>query len=230
VVAFKEDGFGKLHELPNSTIFLTGTNSGASSISVSPDGRWLVVIEKASNNIDVLPVHPDGTLGTIVATKSVTAGVFATVFTPNGKLIVSENQPDGINVSSISSYSINQDGSLTAVTQSLRTFGDGNCWNAISPNGKWVYVDNAGTSTVAGFSISSNGALVPLASTILGTLPDGAANLDLTISGDGRYLFNLLSGQGSIGVFSINPDGTLNPLGNIEGLPKTAGFNGIAAL
>lgn len=230
VVAFKEDGFGKLHDIPNSTVFLTGTNSGASSISVSPDGRWLVVIEKASNNIDVLPVHPDGTLGTIVVTKSVTAGVFATVFTPNGKLIVSENQPDGIDVSSISSYSINQDGSLTAVTQSLRTFGDGNCWNAISPNGKWVYVDNAGTSTVAGFSISSNGALVPLASTILETLPDGAANLDLTISGDGKYLFNLLSGEGSIGVFSINPDGTLNPLGNIEGLPKTSGFNGIAAL
>ena len=230
VAAFKEDGFGKLHDIPNSTVFLTGTNSGASSISVSPDGQWLVVIEKASNSIDVFPIHPDGTLGTVVANKSVTAGVFATVFTPNGKLIVSENQPGGTDVSSISTYSINPDGSLTAVTQSLRTLGDGNCWNAISPNGKWVYVDNAGTSTVAGFSIASNGVLTPIAGTILSTLPDGAANLDMTISGDGKYLFNLLSGDGAIGVFSINPDGTLNPLGSIEGLPKTAGFNGIAAL
>jgi 6-phosphogluconolactonase len=209
---------------------LTGTNSGASSISVSPDGHWLVVIEKASNSIDVFPIHPDGTLGTVVANKSATAGVFATVFTPNGKLIISENQPGGTDVSSISTYSINQDGSLTPVTQSLRTFGDGNCWNAISPNGKLVYVDNAGTSSVAGFSIAPNGALAPIAGTILDTLPDGAANLDMTISGDGKYLFNLLSGEGAIGVFSINADGTLNPLGSIEGLPKTAGFNGIAAL
>jgi 6-phosphogluconolactonase len=230
VVVFQEDGFGKLHDIPNSTAFLTGTNSGASSISVSPDGHWLVVIEKASNQIDVFPIRPDGTLGTVVDNKSVTAGVFATVFTPNGKLIVSENQPGGGDVSSISTYSINQDGSLTAITQSLRTFGDGNCWNAISPNGKWVYVDNAGTSTVAGFSITANGALTPIAGTILGTLPDGAANLDMTISGDGKYLFTLLSGGGAIGVFTINSDGTLNELGKIEGLPKTAGFNGIAAL
>jgi 6-phosphogluconolactonase len=43
-------------------------------------------------------------------------------------------------------------------------------------------------------------------------------------------LFTLESGSGAIGVFSINSDGTVNPLGDIEGLPKTVGFNGIAAL
>ena len=66
--------------------------------------------------------------------------------------------------------------------------------------------------------------------TILSTLPDGAANLDITVSGDGKYLFNLLSGSGAIGVFSINSDCTLNQFGDFEGLPKTTGFNGIAAL
>ena len=231
VVAFKADGQGRLYEIQNSATFLTSLNSGASSISVSPNGQWLVVIEKATNSIDIFPVHPDGTLGTVVNNKSVTPGVFATVFTPNGQLIVSENQPhNGTDTSSISSYAINATGSLTAISRSLPTFGNGNCWNAISPNGKWVYVDNAGTFTVAGFSIASNGALTPVANTILSTLPDGAANLDITTSGDGKYLLNLLSGTGAIGVYTINPDGTLNQLGDIEGLPKTAGFNGIAAL
>lgn len=230
IVAYKADGFGRLHEIPNSTVFLTGDNSGASSISVSPNGQWLIAIEKASNSIDVFPVHPDGTLGTVVANKSVTPGVFATNFTQNGQLIVSENQPDGTDVSSISSYTINANGTLTAVTQSLRTFGDGNCWNVITPNGKWVYVDNAGTSTVAGFSIAANGALTPIAGTILSTLSNGAGNLDMTVSGDGKYLFNLQSGAGVIGVFTVNSDGTLNQLGNIQGLPANVGFNGIAAL
>jgi len=160
----------------------------------------------------------------------VTPGVFATVFTPNNQLIVSENQPGGTDVSSISSYSINSNGTITAISQSLPTLGDGNCWNAISPNGQWVYVDNAGTFTVAGFSIASNGALTPIGGTILSTLPDGANNLDMAISGNGKYLFNLQSGAGVVGVYSINSDGTLNQLGNIEGLPKTVGFNGIAAL
>jgi 6-phosphogluconolactonase (cycloisomerase 2 family) len=230
VVAFKDDSFGRLHAIPNATVFLTGTNSGGSAISVSPNGSWLTVIEKASNSIDLFPIHADGTLGTVVTNASVTPGVFATSFTPNGTLIVSENQPGGTDVSSISSYTIGTNGKLTAVTQSMRTLGDGNCWNAISPNGKWVYVDNAGTFTVAGFSIATNGTLTPIANTILSTLPAGVNNLDMTISGDGKYLFTLLSGSGAVGVYTINSDGTLNQLGDIEGLPKTAGFNGIAVL
>ena len=230
VVVFRADGSGRLHDVPNSTTFLMGLNSGASSISVSPDGHWLVVIEKASNSIDVFPIQGDGTLGTVVVNKSVTPGVFATTFTPGGQLIVSENQPDGTDVSSISTYTISGNGTLTPITQSLFTFGDGNCWNAISPNGKWVYVDNAGTFTVAGFSIAPNGTLTPIGGTILSTLPSGGNNLDMAISGDGKYLFNLQSGVGAIGVFTINSDGSLNQLEDIEGLPKTAGFNGMAAL
>ncbi len=101
---------------------------------------------------------------------------------------------------------------------------------SLPPTAKWVYVDNAGTSTVAGFSIASSGALTPVANTILATLPDGDANLDMTVGGNGKYLFNLQSGVGAIGVFTINSDGTLKQLGDIEGLPKSAGFNGIAAL
>ena len=231
IVAFKADGFGRLHEIQNSSAFLTGTNSGASSISVSPNGKWLIVIEKASNSIDVFPILADGTLGTVVANKSVTAGVFATVFTPGGQLIVSENQPNsGTDTSSISSYTINANGTLTAITQSIPTFGNGNCWNAITPNGKWVFVDNSATSSVAGFSISSAGALSPIANTVVSTLPEGSTNLDMAVSADGKYLFNLLSGAGAISVFTINANGTVNQLGSIEGLPQTVGFNGIAAL
>jgi len=231
VVPFRADGFGRLHKIQNSSAFLTGLNSGASSISVSPNGQWLIVIEKVSNSIDVFPVHPDGTLGTVVPNISITPGVFATRFTPNGQLIVSENQPNnGTDTSSISSYTINANGTITAISQSIPTDGNGNCWNAITPNGEWVYVDNAGTFTVAGFSIAQSGALTPIGGTILITLPSGSINLDMTTSGDGKYLFNLLSGSGAVGVYTINSDGTLTQLGDIEGLPTTAGFNGIAAL
>ena len=83
---------------------------------------------------------------------------------------------------------------------------------------------------MAEFSIASSGAFTTISNTILSTLPDGANNLDMAIRGDGKYLFNLQSGGSVIGVYTINPDGTLNQLSDIEGLPKTAGFNGIAAL
>lgn len=230
IVAFRTDVFGHLNQIANSTVTLTATNSGGSSISVSPDGTRLVAIEKVPNNIDTFSIRPDGTLGPVVVNHSVTPGVFATNFTPDGKLIVSEDQPGGTDISSISSYTINADGTITAISQSIHTFGDGNCWNAVTPNGKYVYVDNSATSTVAGFTVGSVGTLAPIAATILSSDPDGTTNLDMSVSGDGNYLFTLNSGTGSVGVYSIRSDGTLNNLGDIDGLPKTVGFNGIAAL
>ena len=156
--------------------------------------------------------------------------MFAALFTPTGKLIVSENQPGGTDVSSISSYSINANGSIAAISQSLPTLGDGNCWNAITPDGKYVYADNSGTNTVAGFSVAANGTLAPIAGTIVGNNPAGTTNLDLTASTDGKFLYTMNSSAGSVSIYRINPDGTLVGLGEIDGLPKTVGFNGIAAL
>jgi 6-phosphogluconolactonase len=230
VVAFHVDGPGRLHEIQNSITPLTAANDGASSISISPDGHTLVVLEKGPNNIDTFPIHPDGTLGAVVVNHSATPGVFSATFAPNGVLIVSENQPNGTDVSSISSYTVQANGSIQAISQSVPTFGDGNCWNTITPDGKFVYVDNAGTSSVAGFSIGANGALTPIAGTILATEPAGAANLDMSISGDGNTLFTLNSALGTVSAYSINSDGTLTLLGNIDNLPKSVGFNGIAAL
>jgi len=230
IVAFRVDDFGLLQEIPNSTVHLTATHSGGSSISVSPDGKTLAVIEKVPNNIDTLPIHPDGTLGQIVINHSITPGVFAAIFTPNGKLVVSENQPNGTDVSSISSYTINADGTVTAISQSLQTLGDGNCWNVITPNGKYVYVDNSATATVAGFSVAANGSLTPIAGTILSSNPAGTTNLDIAASSDGKFIYTMNSGTGSVGIYSVNSDGTLVSLGDIDGLPKTVGFNGIAAL
>jgi 6-phosphogluconolactonase (cycloisomerase 2 family) len=199
-------------------------------MSVSPDGKTLVVIEKVSNDIDTYPIHADGTLGAVVINHSVTPGVFAAVFTPTGKLIVSENQPGGTDVSSISSYAINANGSIAAISQSLTTLGDGNCWNAITPDGKYVYADNSGINTVAGFSVAANGTLTPVAGTIVGNNPAGTTNLDLTASTDGKFLYTMNSSAGSVSIYCINPDGTFVGLGEIDGLPKTVGFNGIAAL
>ena len=230
VVAFRADNLGRLRQIRNSTTHLTATHSGGSSISVSPDGKTLVVIEKIPNNIDTFPIQGDGTLGTVVINHSVTPGVFAAVFTPTGKLIVSENQPGGTDISSISSYTINANGGITAISQSLPTQGDGNCWNVITPDGKYVYVDNSATSTVAGFSVAPDGTLTPIAGTILGNNPAGTINLDLTTSTDGKFLYTINSGTGSISIYRINADGTLLNFGDIDGLPKTVGFNGIAAL
>src|ERR1700722_12723551 len=95
IVAFRADGIGHLSRISDSTAHLTATNSGGSSISVSPNGRTLVVIEKAPEIINTFPITPKKPLATGSQNTAETAGIFATVFTPGGQLIVSEDQPDG---------------------------------------------------------------------------------------------------------------------------------------
>ncbi len=101
---------------------------------------------------------------------------------------------------------------------------------SLTPDDRFVYASNAGTSSIAGFSIRDNGALVPLQSTVVGTNPAGATNLDITVSADGQFLYSLNGGSGSIGIFSIDSsDGSLASLGTLAGLPAAGGLNGIAA-
>jgi 6-phosphogluconolactonase (cycloisomerase 2 family) len=152
-------------------------------------------------------------------------------FAPDGKAIVSETGPAGVtDGSAVSSYSILANGALAAVSQSVPTFGAANCWNAVTPNGKFVYVSNAGSSTISGFAISPSGALTPIGSTVVGSNPAGSTNLDIAVSADGLNLYTLNSGSGNIGVFGIHPDGTLTSLGEDGAFAKFVGFNGIAAL
>jgi 6-phosphogluconolactonase len=231
VVGFQVGNDAHLRPIADSTAFLSATAVGSSSISISPDGQTLAVVERLANNIDIFHINPTGTLARIVVNPSPAPGAFSGSFAPDGKLIVSETGPaSAVGASAISSYSVLLGGALSAVSQSVPTFGDANCWNAISPDGTHVYVSNAGSSNISGFRISAEGGLSAIGSTILASNPAGSTNLDITTSGDGKFLYSLNSEVGTIGVFSIHPDGTLSEVAEIPGFPKTAGFNGISAL
>jgi 6-phosphogluconolactonase len=230
VVAFEWDG-RKLEQIPNRTSFLSATSAGGSSITISPDRKTLVVTERLTNNIDTFQIHPDGTLGPIVVNTSKAPGVFSASFARDGAVLVSETGPANVsNGSAISSYSVMPNGTISAISQSVPTLGNANCWNAVAPNGKWVYVSNAGSDSVSGFTIGNGGTLTPIGATVLGSNPAGSNNLDLAVSSDSSFVYTLNSGAGAIGIFAIQNDGSLLSLGEVEGLPKAAGFNGIAAL
>ena len=230
VVGFTLSAEGRLHPIPGSTRFLTTNNSGAASLAFSPDGGLLLVTERATNNIDVFPVQNDGTLGARVVNPDLAPGAFALSFAPNGAALVSETGPaGGSNASTVSSYSVNADGTIAAISTGVPTLGNANCWNAVTPDGRFVYVSNAGSSTISGFAIGATGALTAVGGTVLGFNPAGSTNLDTAVSADSKFLYTLNSGAGTIGIFGIQQDGSLIGLGDATGLSASAGFNGIAA-
>jgi 6-phosphogluconolactonase (cycloisomerase 2 family) len=183
-----------------------------------------------TNSIDVFLVQSDGTLSPLVVNPSAGPGAFSVSFAPNGSAIVSETGVSGVpNGSATSSYSIQSNGTLSAITTSAPTLGAANCWNAVTPDGRFVYVSNAGSSTISGFAIGANGSLTALPGTVVGHNPAGATNLDIAVSGDGKFLYTLNAKVGTVGIFSIQNDGTLIPVGSAGGITPNSGFNGIAA-
>lgn len=229
VVGFHLYG-NQLQQIPNSTRFLSTNTSGAASIAFSPDGRFLAVTERLTNNIDLFLVQPDGTLSAAVENASAGPGAFSVTFAPSGAAIVSETGPGGVpNGSAITSYAVQANGTLSAISTSVPTLGAANCWNAITPDGRFVYVSNAGSSTISGFAIAADGTLTALPGTVVGNNPSGATNLDITVSADGKFVFTLNTGNGTIGIFAIQKDGTLVNAGAGEGFDPRSGFNGIAA-
>jgi 6-phosphogluconolactonase (cycloisomerase 2 family) len=221
---------GKLIRIPDSLRFLSGNLANSSSVSFSPDGRHLAVVERASNKIDIFQVQSDGRLSAITVNPSAGAGAFAGIFAPDGALIVAETGPGGTASSTMSSYMVGPQNQLVVITAAIPTLGAANCWNAFTPDGRFVYASNAGSSSIAGFAIESTGGLSPLPGTVLGVNPSGSSNLDIAVSADGQFLYSLNAGNGTIGMFAIrSADGTLTNLGVVGGLPAGAGLNGIAA-
>jgi 6-phosphogluconolactonase (cycloisomerase 2 family) len=216
-------GNGHLRPIKDSTHNLSGTAPAPTDVALSPNGQFLVVAESAANMIDVFRVYPNGTLSDVVADPSASALPFDVAFTPSGALIV-----DGTS-NSIYSYQIKWNQSLQTITGALPTEGLGSCWSVILPNGRFVYTDNAGTSNQSGFAIGANGSLTQMGNAIVSSNPDNSTNLDIGVSSDGRFLYTLNAATGSIGMFSVQSDGGLVKFGQFDGLPASAGLNGIAA-
>jgi 6-phosphogluconolactonase len=211
---------GHLHAVRNSTSSLSAGATSPTSLAFSPNGRFLVVTETATNKIDVFRVRENGTLSGIVANASAGDTPFAAVFTPNGALIV------GNASNTISSYRLEWNQSLSVISDALPTLGAATCWDVVVRNGRLVYTDNAGSSNQSGFAVARDGSLSPIGATIVGANPSGSSNLDMAA---GRFIYTLNAGTGSIGIFSVDRDGSLQRIGEEDGLPASAGINGIAA-
>jgi 6-phosphogluconolactonase (cycloisomerase 2 family) len=224
VTGFHLLGNGHLLPIPNSTHYLSGSATAPTDVILSPNGQFLIVIESATNKIDVFHVFPNGTLSNPVVSDSAGAGPFASVFAPGGALIVANAASN-----TISSYQLDGNGSLHTVSNALPTNGQAPCWDVIARNGGSVYTDNPGDSTLSGFNIGNNGALIPIGNAVVGQDPTGSTNIDMAASYDGRYLYTLNAATGTIGMFSVQDDGSLVSLGQQDGLPASAGINGIAA-
>jgi 6-phosphogluconolactonase len=182
-------GLARIH---HGTRMLASGDAGPAQVSLSPSGRLLVVTNKTSNTIDTFAVRADGSLGAAVSHPSSGTEPFGFAFTPNGRLIVSDAAQAP--TSAATSYSVGRDG-LHVVTGPLQTNQLAACWVTVTPNGRYAYVSDAHSGTVAGLRVSRDGAISLLdPSGISGSGGMGSTTLDEAVTPDGRILTVLVDG------------------------------------
>jgi 6-phosphogluconolactonase (cycloisomerase 2 family) len=193
----------------------------------SPDGRWLVVVEKgirpeehATHKLHLFSVGADG-LPSMQPTTTISHGhfPFAATFTDTGHLVVVEvfgHGPIEKNTGAISSYAVRPDGSLHVISGTVDNMQGASCWIvAVAP---YLYVTNFMSHTISGYRLNDQGEAKLLhPNGLTASTGESSHPVDLAATADGRLLYVLLPGKSQVGSFAINADGSLTSLGVIEG-------------
>lgn len=214
-------------------------------VSFTPDGRQLVVTIKDGPSPDLVDgVEPTGPGRVLVwsvrdgrpsadytRTDFGFRGPFGFSFDRHGNMLVAlfvGGTPEDLGGTPIptgaaGSYRINDDGTLTAITDGEFDRQFDTCW--VVNNGRYAFGANYTSGTVSSFRVGSDGQLT-LLEQVAGTTDDpgnlqGTTPLDMAVSGNGRFLYVVLPGAGKVGAWQIGSDGSLTKLGEFPGLPKT---------
>jgi 6-phosphogluconolactonase (cycloisomerase 2 family) len=222
ITGFTIDAAGALTPIPGSTKALSSATAGPAQVSFSPDGRHLVVAEKATNRLVVYPVDENGVAGEPTSFTSAGGTPFGFAFGLHNVVFVSEAAAPG----SASSYTLTKSGSLRLVSGAVLTHQGAPCWAVLTKNGRFGFTGN-GAGSISGFSVAPDGSIRLLDGDAATTIIGVGVN-DIALSGNSRYLYALGTGSPqAIYAFRIQNDGSLEALGSVGGVP--AGTRGLAA-
>lgn len=225
IAGFRIGTDGAPTAIPGAIRPLSSDAAGPAQIGFTPDGRVLVVTEKATNRITTYAIAADGVAGDPQPQPSAGPTPFGFNFNQRGDLVVSEAAGGAPGASSASTYRVETDGRLGLVSGAVGTTQSAACWIAISPSGSFAFTTNTASGTVSSLAVGAGGALT-LQDPQAGITGPGSRPQDAAFTDGGRFLYVRNAG-GSIGAFSLGSQGELAYIGDFGPLPD--GANGLAA-
>jgi len=216
---------GDLSPIAGAVQPLSGDNVGPAQIGFNDDGDVLVVSEKGTNLLVTYTVDEQGVAGSpnLFASAGVTPFGFA--FAERDHLLVSEASGGAEGETTLSSYSLAEDGTLTLLSAAVPSFQSAACWAVVSTDGRFVYTTNTASNTVSGYQVDFEGDVSLLNSSGV-TAHTDAGPLDMVVSSDGRNLYTLNGVDHTINGFRMNAQGNLVGGGRGVAVPEFA--NGLA--
>lgn len=192
VSGFRLTHQGALDPIAGSTRPLSADMTGPAQVGFTPDGRVLVVTEKATNRITTYAIDRRSGLASMPNVQAA-AGETPFGFDRHGTLIVSEAFGGAADAATVSSYDVAASGTVTgfhvAASGDLTLLdadgvtaptgmGSAPIDAAFSSGGRYLYVLARGIGEIRAFAFESDGGLTPIS---------GAAGLLLTANGMAAY-------------------------------------------
>lgn len=219
-----------------SDVAASGRAEGPVQVSFSPDGAYLVLTDRLTDEIHLFSIDSEGRPTDVsVRWPSFGGGPFGFDFDPRGYLLVSElwgRNPPGTQLDgSVSSYRVLTDGTLDNISRAVENSQLATCW-LVSDGKRNAYTTNTTSGTLSRYRVQPNGKLRVRPKNGRGYRFRGSPDAfptDLATTADGRFLYTLNAGRGTIGMFRIRNSGKLAFLGETGSLPAHSGLQGIAA-
>ncbi len=225
ISGFKLGENNKLTAIANSTRPLSSTASGAAQISFVNEGKVVAITEKATNKIITYTINESGTPGAMHSITSANPTPFGFAVGNNGNIFVSEAVGGAAGASTLSSYHINNNGTITLAAGPVGANQSAACWVVITNNGKYAYTTNTASNNLSTFNINTGTGSISVNTAISATT--GMGPIDAALSNNSKYLYILNSGSHTVGVYAVANNGGLSAVQTVTGLP--AGANGLAA-
>jgi 6-phosphogluconolactonase len=201
--------------------------SDPAQVAFTPDGRTLLVTDRASNSIHAFAVGDDSALGARVTHRSSGMTPYGFDVTVDGVLVVTEAAGAQVGKASASSYRLGDPAQLAPVSAAVGSTRSEVCWAVVSNDGRFVFVTNFGDGTVSTYAIGVDGS-IELREEVAAKTVEGEPGLrDEALSSDGQYLYALHSDTGRVFGWKVGEEGSLAAVGSANGLPLTAA--GLAA-
>jgi 6-phosphogluconolactonase len=214
---------GSISQISGSTRSLSGSGVGPAQIEFSPNGRILVVSEKATNMIDTYVITHGGIANGPNTQPSVGDTPFGFEFDNKGHLIVSDAFGGGMGAGAMSSYKVGR-GGIGLITGPVVNNQTAPCWVVVTNNGKYSYTTNTGSGNISGYNVNPDGSITLFDDGgNTGSTGEGSSPIDMTLSNNSKYLYALGAGTHTISVFRINNrNGSLTNMQTVTGVPDNA--------
>jgi 6-phosphogluconolactonase len=201
--------------------------SDPAQVAFSPDGRTLVVTDRATNSIHAFALDEGGRILGRVTHPSSGATPYGFDFRPDGTLVVSEAAGAEVGKASASSYALGAPAQLRPLAGPVGNTRSEVCWAVVSRDGRYAFVTNFGDGTISTYALADDGT-IELHAAVAATTVDGKPGLrDEALSADGSFLYALHADSRRVFGWHVGDDGALTPIGSVDGLPATAA--GLAA-